>query len=341
MKVLVTGGTGFVGSHLVAAAIDAGHHVRMFVRDPHKVERALAPFGAPPVEIARGDLSDPGSIERALVGCDAVVHAANIYSTDPRRRAELTRLNTEGTELVLSLARRAGCDPIIYVSSVVALLPAAGPALDTTTPLGHSPHAYSASKAAGEQVARRHQAEGAPVVITNPGGVYGPHDPGPGEMVHHLAGFLGNRYPFHFFRGGLPIVDVRWLGRLHAALLQRGLGPRRILCGGTFVPWNEMFRILRRLTGRALPNPIPSPSLAVSLLGVLSNCLQAIFARRMPFSAESSWLASNCVPSDDHAAIVLLGEPHPPLEVTLADAIRWCVAQGHLSAARAGSLVRA
>ncbi|MGW0450563.1 NAD-dependent epimerase/dehydratase family protein, partial [Streptosporangium sandarakinum] len=108
MLVTVTGGTGFVGAHSIAAMVSAGHRVRMLVRDPSKVERALAPLHVEPsaVDVVAGDVTDERSVAGAVRGADAVLHAASVYSFDSRLRARMRRVNERGTEVVLGAARR-------------------------------------------------------------------------------------------------------------------------------------------------------------------------------------------------------------------------------------------
>jgi uncharacterized protein YbjT (DUF2867 family) len=84
VRVLVTGGTGFVGGHSVAALLRAGHEVRLLVRDPARVEGALDPLEASVSDVAVGDMTDPEAVGRAVKGCDAVVHAAALFTFDPR-----------------------------------------------------------------------------------------------------------------------------------------------------------------------------------------------------------------------------------------------------------------
>src|SRR5262249_44442353 len=126
MLVLVTGGTGFVGSHSIAALVRAGHHVRVLARSPGRVSDALGPLGIGDVESASGDVTDPEAVERALEGCEAVVHAASVFSMDARKADEMNSVNVRGTEVVLGSAHRLGLDPIVHVSSELALLPPAG-----------------------------------------------------------------------------------------------------------------------------------------------------------------------------------------------------------------------
>ena len=125
MLVLVTGGTGYVGSHAIAALAAAGHRIRVLARSADKVPAALGPLGVSGVETVIGEVTEPAAVEGALEGCDAVLHAASVFSLDTRKAGEMTAVNVAGTELVLGTAHRLGLDPIVYVSSELALLPPA------------------------------------------------------------------------------------------------------------------------------------------------------------------------------------------------------------------------
>ncbi|MGI8779464.1 MAG: NAD-dependent epimerase/dehydratase family protein [Solirubrobacteraceae bacterium] len=207
MKVLVTGGTGFVGSHSVRALLDAGHEVRMLVRAPERIARALDPLGVQAPEHAVGDVTDAETVRRALEGCDAVQHAANVFSFDVRDVARMQQDNRRGTEVVLTTAQELGLDPIVHESSFVALLPSDGP-LRPNSPLGEPNVPYARFKVETERIAQDLQQAGAPVVITRPGMVWGPNDPQLGETAilarDILRGLVSVRIP-----GGVPVVDAR------------------------------------------------------------------------------------------------------------------------------------
>src|SRR5262245_11596060 len=157
--------------------------------------------------------------------------------------------NTRATELVLGAATRRHLDPLVHVSSYVALLPPSGPVLGPDEALKRPAAAYPASKAASERVARALQAAGAPVTIVQPGSVWGPHDPHFGESARLAVALLRGRVPLRP-RGGLPLVDVRDLAQTLSAAIEAGRGPRRYLVGGPFVPFRALARELAALTGR-------------------------------------------------------------------------------------------
>jgi nucleoside-diphosphate-sugar epimerase len=155
MKVLVTGGTGFVGSRTAAALIRSGHDVRLLARSPERVVPALAPHAVQIADIVPGDALDPDAVARALEGCDAVVHAAAVYSVDPRRVSEVRDTNETATRIVLGKAVEAGLDPVVHISSTVALTGTMGGGPEMR--LGDLSHPYTASKRRSEVIARQFQ----------------------------------------------------------------------------------------------------------------------------------------------------------------------------------------
>ena len=170
MKVLVTGGTGYVGAHIVAALIRDGHDVRMLVRRAEQVPISLEPLDVSVDDIVVGDVLDADVVAAALDGMDAVVHAAAVFSLDARRATEITRTNLRATELVVGGAVERGLDPIVHISSTVALTCRDGGGPDL--PLGDVDLPYAKSKRESEVQVRALQSIGAPVVSVYPGGVW-------------------------------------------------------------------------------------------------------------------------------------------------------------------------
>jgi nucleoside-diphosphate-sugar epimerase len=338
MRVLVTGGTGFVGSHTVAAVVRAGHDVRLLVRRPERVPHALGPLGINELDTVTGDVLEPASVQAAIEGCDAIINAAAAYSLDPKKADAVLATNARATEVVLEAAVAAGLDPIVHVSSYVALLPSET-VLGPDSPVGEGGPAYARSKAESELIARRHQGEGAPVVTSYPGVVVGPHDPYFGDSAFTIAMILRNRTPFAL-AGGWPVADVRYVANAHAAMLEPEREPRRYLLGGHDTTWGQLYVSLRRLTGRRLPAvPLPGPLARAS--GRAMDVLQGVVPARLPFGHQGVWIITRGAGTDDAATRRELGIDPPPLEQTLTDAIRWMVQAGHLPARLVGKLAAA
>ncbi len=330
MKVLITGATGFVGSHAAEALARAGHAVRVLVRSPHKAERVLGARGVA-FDAVQGDMADPAAVERALAGCDAVVHAAASMVGG----AQLLEANLAGVRNVLGGASARGLDPILYVSSIAALFPPAGPLLRVEDRVAGLATSYGRSKAEGERFARELQARRVPVVTIYPAGVYGPDDPGPGETLKGLRDAL--RFGWLRTRGGVSIVDVRDLARIVAAALQPGKGPRRYMAGGHFLRWVEKAELCDRLTG-VRTRRIPAPAPLLRGVGRLLDLAKRAVPFEYPLSCEAARMMTEMTRCDSRATCEELGLGFRPVEATLADAIRWLYRVGQLDARRAGRL---
>jgi dihydroflavonol-4-reductase len=335
VRVLVTGGTGYLGSHIVGALRREGHDVRVLARSPERVAPALTPLGVDPadVEVAVGDVCDRASMDAAVDGADAMINAANVYSLDVRDAERMLHVNRTGTEVALTAAVEGGLSPIVHVSSYVALLPSTVP-LTSASPTGEPEGAYLVSKAESERIAFRLRQQGAPVVVTNPGAVYGPYDPNRGESTRLLRDRLVGRAPLHP-AGSLPTIDVRDLALAHARLIAHGPDQARFLTVGRRVPIAEEGEILRRATGRRLP-ALPVPRAALPLAGRLADGLQ----RRgldLGFSSMSTYILQHEPPVDDRDTQEVLGVSWRPVEETLADMVAWMHTSGLLRRKHAGA----
>jgi dihydroflavonol-4-reductase len=337
MKVAVTGGTGFVGSHTVAALIAAGHQVRLLARDPARIPAAFEPLGGTtPTDIVLGDVTDPSTIERLLEGCDAVVHAASIYSLDTRDAARIRATNVEGTRLIIEAARRLNLDPIVHVSSVVAIIPSNVP-VDQDSPVANSAGVYGQSKADSERLARQHQAEGAPVVTVMPGSVWGPHDPHFGESCRVAADFLRGQTRTIPAEAWLAIVDVRDVAATILGTIEPGRGPRRYAVAPHYSLLRDVFDSLNRLTQRKVRYlTLPNPIIAASITPV--GHLQRILPFRLPVPAEGIRTSMAWPPVDSSAAANDFAINWIPLDQTIADTITTMVERGQLPSKYAGRL---
>ena len=255
MKVLVTGGTGFLGRRIVSELAER-HEVRLLVRP--KASRERFPQG---VEFAPGDVTDRASLERACSGCDAVIHAAALVKilADPK---EFDRINLGGIENVLRAAEEAGSvGKVVYVSSFIALGPtekAPGRELDESAEIEDREwiNDYERTKALADRRARRAIAEGAPLNVVYPGVIYGPGEMTEGNIVvRHVLDLIRKKLPALI---GSP--DRRWnyvfvedVARgVGLALEKAPLGGRYVL-GGENVTLGDFYALVERLTGVPVP----------------------------------------------------------------------------------------
>jgi len=337
MLVCVTGGTGFVGAHSVAALTRIGHKVRILARTEAGVERALAPLRVDlsSVDVVVGDVTDEVAVARAMVGVGGVLHAAAVYSFDSRRADEMRATNVRGTDLVLAAARRVGADPIVHVSSFGALLPARGRLIRADSPIGRAREAYLASKAAAEVIARRHQVQGAPVVITYPPALLGPHDPHLGDQNTRLRNTLRGLMPI-WPLGGFPVGDVRDTANLHAGLFtEPELARDRYFGPGRYVTTRRHVRALRTATGRSLP-AVFLPARTLLPVGLLTNALQRVWPWHLPAEYGAIYTAACATRVVDYDST--LGFNPRPFADTVADTIRWLYEQGLLTTRQVGIL---
>ncbi len=327
LRVLVTGGTGFVGFHTVRALHEAGHRVRLLVRSPDKMRRVLGPFGLDTLEHVQGDIADQRSVQRALEGMDAVVHAAasvNVHATDA---LETIRTNRRGTELVIGGAVARGIGRIVQVSSSTAMFNPGLDIVDENSPLGTQGVGYGRSKIESDLYVRGLQQHGAPIYTTYPGTIMGPDDPGLSE------GLLGLRTTLEdlciITSGGIQIVDVRDLAEAHLKLVERGGPPARYLMGGQFLRWAEYADILESLAGAPMRR-VRAPRRALQWLGRLGDLVHRVRPFDMPITYEATWYATEWTPSDDSLVQRELGIRYRDLRETLGDSILWLGEKGLL-----------
>jgi nucleoside-diphosphate-sugar epimerase len=330
--VVVTGGTGYLGSHAIAALARAGHRIRVPARSPERVATALTPLGVDGVESVSGDVTDPVAVERALEGADAVLHAASVFSMDARRAEEMRAVNVRGTESVLSTAHRLGLDPIVYVSSELALLPPAeGEVLTPDSPVKQTSWPYCRSKADSELVARRYQDEGAPVASVQPAALWGPHDPHFGEGVTRATNILK-----HAIRSSCAGDAHRRRPRRRgvlAAVMTRGRGLRSYMVAGDYISLPDLIRAHADLTGRRIPFAI-FPGWFLAGFGRAADIVQRRVSARLPWDAEGIWVMNCAARCDDSKTRSELGFEPRPLHDTLADTVRWLVEVGRVTHAR-------
>lgn len=328
LNVMVTGGTGFVGFHTVRALVSAGHSVRLLVRNPEKMRRVFAPFGLENLPWIEGDITDEASVNRALSGCNAVVHSAALVSVHASDSEKVLENNLLGTRLVLGGAWQRGIRRMIQVSSTTALFRRGAASVDEHSPLGTALSGYGRSKIECEKFVRELQGKGAPIYTTYPGSIMGPDDPGLSEAMIGLRTFINTRLLLDT-TSGIQIIDVRDLAKAHLALLERGGPPARYLIGGNYHSWKAYAGLMQELTGGRLHRLRVQPAL-LKAAGAIADAVSPVLKIDLPLSSESVTYATEWAIADDSLIKETLDFEYVPTEETLRDSIEWLHSAGHL-----------
>jgi nucleoside-diphosphate-sugar epimerase len=323
VKVLVTGGTGFIGSHAVAALVRHDHEVRLLARTPSRVGPILEPHRVE-VEIVEGDVTDPGSVIAALDGCDAVIHAAAAIPLS----SGTSNVNVVGSKTVIGEAVSRGLDPIIYTSTVTVFLPTSDPIVTPSSDLAKPLSAYGASKQEAELFVRALQADGAPVTSFLLGGVYGPTSPHLQGSFHAVISALDSLMLTP--PGGTGVVDVRDVAEMLAKAVEPGRGPRRYLAGGQYLSWTEWTDLLSKAAEVDVLREGVSVQQMVDLGREFDEQRKQGQVVDIPLSEEVALIMTGYVPTDDSGTLRDLGVSYRPLIETLRDTVEYLRAIGRV-----------
>jgi dihydroflavonol-4-reductase len=314
-KTLVTGGTGFLGSHLVRALAERGDDLRLLARRTSNLDHLEG------IEFERvtGDVTDRRAVRRAMNGVERVFHVAGRTSLRDRDRKAVFDVNLRGARIAFEEALAAEVQRFVHTSSVGAIGVAKphGTA-DEKTPfeIGHLGIAYVNSKHEAELEAMRAAARGLQIVIVNPSFAFGPDDP-TGTSMTLIRRFLLRRIPA-YVDGALNIVDVRDVATGHVLADEKGSVGERYILGGRNFTLDRLFADLSRISGIdppaiKLPASIAVPGArAASRLGL-----------PVPVSSDEVRSATLWWTYRNTKARKKLGFEPRPHEETLEAAIRW------------------
>ncbi|PKO23666.1 MAG: nucleoside-diphosphate sugar epimerase [Chloroflexi bacterium HGW-Chloroflexi-1] len=327
MKVLVTGGAGFVGSQLVAALIARGDAVRVLRR----ANSSLIALDGRPVEHAIGDILDVDAVVRAVAGCDLVFHVAALSSYWRARREQVYRVNVEGTRIVLDACVRAGVPRVVHTSSVAAIGIAqnGGPANEDIPfdPVSAS-FAYADSKHRAEAEVYRAIDRGLDAVIVNPAAVIGAGD-------HHL---ISSSAVIAFARrtapavpaGGMCVADVAAVAQGHLAAAERGRVGERYILGGENLTHRQLAEIIVGLAGRPIPR-FTIPRWVLGPAAVAVDAFNRVSHRPPVVSGEQIRLSGIDFFFDSSKAVRELGYPLLPAAAAIEQAFVWYREHGYLA----------
>lgn len=322
LRVLVTGGTGFIGRHVAERLLADGHHVRCMARSPEKA----VPLAARGVEVVPGDLGDPLLVREAARGMDVVVHAAaQVGEWGTRRRFE--DANVAGTRAVLDAAEAASARRLVHLSSVAVYGRQTGAAIPESAPYHLTGDRYCDTKIAAEKVVwERHRAGAVRAVCVRPCIVYGPYD---WKFVPKLAKAI-RAGSFPLIGGGrhrAPVVSVRDVTDLVVRCLTHPAAEGEAFnCASPEpVTWREFTAEIARLVGASPPRRSVPFALAYGLGAVLETLYRAAGARKPPLVTRfGTSLLGLAMAYDISKAERLLGfRPQVLAAEGLAETIAW------------------
>lgn len=334
MKCFVTGAAGFIGANLVHELVARGHAVKALVRAGSD-RRGLAGFGG---EVVVGDVLDRAGLRAALHGCEWCFHVAASYHLWLRDYRPMYAANVLGTRTVLEAAAEAGCQRIVYTSTVGCIgLPrpdAAGYLVpsDETARVSEAQlsNHYKRSKWQAEQVAWELARTGAPVVIVNPSAPVGPRDVKPTPTGQLIVDFLNRAMPA-YLDTGLNWVHVRDVAVGHILAAEKGRVGERYILGHAEGNWTmrEAFNVLQEITGVPAPRTRIPYWIALAA-GYASEARAAVSGHPPKAPLAGVRMARYKMFFNPAKAIRELGLPQTPPREALAEAVEWFCAHGYV-----------
>src|SRR6266404_236548 len=311
---LITGGTGFIGRHVVRRLLAQGASVRVFCRTPEKAQRL---FGDQ-VRIARGDLCDRASVAAAMPDCDTVIHLGAAFQFGRKARRANEETNVCGTKHLLEAAERSGIQRFVHVSSCGVLEGSHGLLSERDFPndVG-ARESYRRSKWLGEMAALEAARRGLPVTIASPTSPLGEGDEAPTLTGRIAQDYLRGRFPFSA-RVQLNFIHVADLAEGILAVAERGRTGERYLLGHHNIWLDEFLRVLARTANRPAPRfNLPRP--AITLAGAIGEVAgsERICGETAAHARRRQWFDFS------KAAGELGWSARTPLDAIALEAVQW------------------
>jgi dihydroflavonol-4-reductase len=337
-RVAVTGASGFIGSAIIRALVARGADVVAAI-EPGVGQASLDGLS---VERIEADVRDAAAMKEVVTGARVVFHVAAIYRFWAPDPAIFYRVNVDGTRNVLEAARAAGCELVVYTSSVGTLglerVAERGPADETCAPaIDHLFGLYKQSKYVAEHEVLRAAANGMPVTLVLPTTPLGPGDHTPTPTGRIVLDYLNGRMP-GWFATALNIVDVDDVATGHLLAAERGAIGRSYIVGGENLELREILGELARATGLAPPR-FRVPRAAAFGAAYVSEALEGRLLRRAPHvPLEGARMASTRMVFSDARARRELGYRSRPAAEAIKRSARWFAENGYVSDRRLAAI---
>lgn len=317
-KALVTGGTGFVGSHIARLLDTDGHQVRVI----HRTTSKLTALEGVQYESVIGNLNDMDSLLAACQGMDWVFHVAAVADYWRADKSRMFEANVEGTRRILQAARQCNVKRVVFTSSAAALgLREDGQPANETVEFNLQPEQlpYGYSKVLAEDAVQKAVAQGQDIVILNPGVVMGPGDL---NMISGSFILETRRLPFlPYPSGGINVIDVRDVARAHITAAEKGRTGERYLLGRANHTVKAMYEMSAEAIGvRRILFPIPT--FIVPVIAILVSFLRMLRIP-VPVDANQVRMSTHKIFYDCRKAWSELGKPEIDIHQTLRDTYQW------------------
>ena len=330
---LVTGATGFLGSHLVRLLLERGEHVKALVR-PGSNLSALNGLPQDRFKLAVGDVRIEPSVHAALAGCSRLYHVAANFKFWDRDPARIVTSMVEGMRATLRAAQTRGLEKIVVTSSASVL-----GVSSTPEPMDEShecnlqdPEAYFSAKIAADQVTQEFVDAGLPIVRVLPSTIVGPGDWKPTPNGRLILDYLKTPSTSHFpvSSGGINLVDVEDVARGHILAMERGAIGESFILGGDDLTFTQIFETLCDLTGLAEPSAPKSKGL-LQFVGALSELKARLRGGdpRITSRIARDYVGAYVYVTSEKAE-TQLDYTHRSAREALARSVRWFLAHGYV-----------
>ena len=325
---LVTGASGFVGSAVARALVARGLKVKVLMRPT----ASRANIDGLDVEPVTGDMRDAESMARAMDGARYLFHVAADYRLWARDPNEIERNNLEGARATMRAALKAGVERVVYTSSVAALKPGNGIAVDETS--RHTPYsvigAYKRSKLVAErEVERMIAEEKLPAVIVAPSTPIGPRDIKPTPTGRVIVEAATGKMPA-FVDTGLNLVHVDDVARGHLLALDRGKVGQNYILGGEDVTLEAMLADIAALSNRRAPK-VKLPRGPLFPLAWAAEAVARVTGKEPFLTADALRMSRYRMFFSSAKAQAELGYTARPYRAGIEDALTWFGSNGYLA----------
>lgn len=321
MHTFVTGGTGFVGSWLVDRLLKDNHHVDLLVRKPEKYTKKH-----PNLNVMKGDVTSPDSLQQVDEKTDVIFHLAGLVAYKKKERAQMEKVNVQGTKNIVEICKTKKINKLIHMSSTCAV----GVSYDGKNPLTEKSDYnirkfnfgyFETKRKAEEHVIEQCQKGLLNASIINPSTIYGAGDAEKGSRNVQLKVAQG-KFPI-YTNGGVNIIGVRDVVDCLIKAVDKGKNGERYIIAGENILIKDLFSTIANYSGQKAPH-ILLPNWALKTLGLIGDIF-TFFGKGFPVSSENAKISTYYHWFDSTKAQKELGLTPLPATTYIKESVDWVI----------------